>query len=83
MANESIKATLSTLKHITPTQAEGNGKQIAYVRIVGDGLSAYEVAQHEGYEGTVTEWLASLKGDTGEQGPKGDTGETGPQGIQG
>ena len=86
MANESIKATLSTLKHITPTQAENNGKEIAYIHVVGDGLSAYEIAKRNGYEGTATEWLASLKGDTGPQGPqgiKGDTGETGSQGLQG
>lgn len=86
MANESIKATLSTLKHITPTQAEDNGKEIAYVRIVGDGLSAYEVAKRNGYEGTATEWLASLKGEPGPQGnpgPKGDPGEAGPQGLPG
>lgn len=86
MANESIKATLSTLKHITPTQAEDNGKEIAYVRIVGDGLSAYEVAKKNGYTGTATEWLASLKGEPGPQGdpgPKGDPGEAGPQGLPG
>lgn len=86
MANESIKATLSTLKHITPAQAENNGKEIAYIHVVGDGLSAYEIAKRNGYEGTATEWLASLKGDTGPQGPqgiKGDTGEQGPQGLQG
>ena len=59
------------------------------------GASAYELAQAEGYTGTQTQWLASLKGakgdkgDTGAAGPqgiqgeKGDTGATGPQGIQG
>ena len=43
-----------------------------------DGKSAYELALEEGFEGTLEEWLASLKGDkgdTGEQGPKGDDGE--------
>lgn len=50
------------------------------------GKSAYEVAVDEGYEGDVTQWLASLigatgpRGDIGETGPKGDTGETGPAG---
>lgn len=41
------------------------------------GASAYEIAVQNGYEGTETEWLASLKGDrgpAGEQGPKGDPG---------
>lgn len=53
------------------------------------GLSAYEIAVTEGYDGTEEEWLASLKGETGsagpqgEQGPRGLTGETGPQGPQG
>lgn len=30
-----------------------------------DGLSAYEVAVNEGFTGTEAEWLASLKGETG------------------
>ena len=52
--------------------------------IVGpDGLSAYQVAIAEGFNGTVTEWLDSLQGEQGIQGPKGDTGDQGPQGIQG
>jgi hypothetical protein len=33
-----------------------------------DGLSAYQIAVNNGFVGTETEWLASLKGD------KGDTG---------
>lgn len=54
-----------------------------------DGLSAYEIAQNNGFEGTQTEWLASLKGDRGEtglqgiQGEKGDKGDTGEQGEKG
>lgn len=50
------------------------------------GASAYEIAVSNGFTGTETEWLASLKGekgDQGEQGPKGDTGLQGVQGIQG
>lgn len=35
------------------------------------GDSAYEVAVANGFEGTEEEWLASLKGDTGEQGEPG------------
>lgn len=31
-----------------------------------DGLSAYEVAVKDGFEGTEQEWLDSLKGDTGD-----------------
>ena len=33
-----------------------------------DGLSAYEVAVKNGYEGTVEQWLASLVGEAGEKG---------------
>ncbi len=54
-----------------------------------DGLSAYEIAQNNGFNGTLTEWLTSLKGDKGDtgkqgvKGDKGDKGDTGEQGIQG
>lgn len=51
-----------------------------------DGDSAYQVAVKNGFTGTETEWLASLKGekgDTGPQGPKGATGATGATGPQG
>ena len=33
-----------------------------------DGASAYEVAKRNGFKGTEAEWLASLKGDTGNSG---------------
>jgi len=42
-----------------------------------DGKSAYELAVEEGYVGTTTEWLASLKG------AKGDTGAAGTHGADG
>lgn len=51
-----------------------------------NGLSAYEIAKNNGFEGTPTEWLASLKGDRGDtrkQGVKGDKGDTGERGLQG
>ncbi len=51
-----------------------------------NGLSAYEIAQNNGFEGTATEWLESLKGDkgdTGNQGVKGDKGDTGERGLKG
>ena len=50
------------------------------------GLSAYEIAVDNGFDGTEQEWLQSLKGQQGkkgEQGLKGDKGEQGLQGIQG
>lgn len=51
-----------------------------------DGLSAYEVAVANGFEGTELDWLASLEGpegiqgEIGPQGPAGATGATGPAG---
>ena len=58
----------------------------------------YEIAVDNGFEGTESEWLESLKGEQGpqgeagpqgpqgekgEQGPQGERGPEGPQGIQG
>ena len=48
-----------------------------------DGKSAYEIAKVNGFQGTETEWLASLKGATGAKGDKGDTGLTGATGEKG
>ena len=42
-----------------------------------DGKSAYEVAVQNGYEGTETEWLASLKGGEGDPGAPGIPGADG------
>lgn len=50
------------------------------------GLSAYEVAVENGFEGDEAQWLESLrgpKGDPGEDGPKGDPGEDGADGAPG
>lgn len=40
-----------------------------------DGLSAYQIAVNNGFSGTETEWLNSLKGEKGEVGPQGPQGE--------
>lgn len=48
-----------------------------------NGLSAYEVAVANGFVGTQSQWLLSLKGTDGTQGIKGDKGDAGAQGIQG
>ena len=44
-----------------------------------DGLSAYQIAVKDGFSGTETEWLQSLKGPKGDSitGPKGDKGDKG------
>lgn len=36
------------------------------------GITAYALAQEAGFEGTLEEWLASLKGEPGEKGEKGE-----------
>ena len=36
-----------------------------------NGYSAYQVAVINGFEGTEEEWLASLKGETGDTGQRG------------
>lgn len=40
-----------------------------------DGLSAYELAVQEGFEGTLEEWLDSLKGEDGTNGSNGIDGQ--------
>ena len=42
-----------------------------------NGKSAYEVAVANGFEGTETEWLASLKGNKGDTGLSGANGQDG------
>lgn len=46
-----------------------------------DGMSAYEVAVNNGFSGTETEWLESLRGKNGEDGEKGEPGKDGADGI--
>ena len=51
-----------------------------------NGKSAYEIAVQNGYDGTETDWLESLKGqkgDRGEKGEKGDAGAPGKDGVNG
>lgn len=48
-----------------------------------DGKSAYELALEAGFEGTLEDWLVSLKGEKGEQGLQGLQGEPGVDGQDG
>lgn len=48
-----------------------------------DGRSAYEIAKDNGFEGTVQEWLDSLKGKDGERGLDGKQGADGAPGKDG
>ena len=47
------------------------------------GLSAYEIAVKNGFEGSEQEWLASLKGEKGETGAAGPEGSRGLLGLEG
>jgi hypothetical protein len=46
-------------------------------------VDAYAIAVKNGFEGTETEWLASLKGDKGDRGEQGIQGEKGDDGASG
>ena len=48
-----------------------------------DGKSAYEIAVQNGFEGTETEWLESLKGQDGKDGKDGIDGKDGKDGADG
>jgi len=48
-----------------------------------DGLSAYQVAVNNGFVGTETEWLSSLKGADGSNGANGTDGVNGIDGTNG
>lgn len=47
------------------------------------GKSAYELAVQQGYSGTLTQWLASLKGAKGDPGNPGSPGTPGTPGAAG
>lgn len=48
-----------------------------------DGDSAYQVAVKNGYQGTESQWLASLRGPEGPQGKQGEPGQAGKDGKDG
>lgn len=47
------------------------------------GKSAYDIAVDNGFEGTVEEWLESLKGADGKNGENGKDGANGKNGVDG
>ena len=48
-----------------------------------NGKSAYEIAVDFGFKGNEEEWLKTLKGEPGQQGPVGPKGDKGNDGKQG
>ena len=71
---------VNSLKSKVINGIEVEGMLIQNYTEVAVGKSAYDIACEKGFEGSVDEWLATLKGP---QGDKGDMGPQGPQGIQG
>ena len=58
--------------------------EMQFARNLGaDGLSAYELWLKEGNEGGLSDYLASLKGERGEQGLRGEQGVQGEPGVRG
>ena len=49
----------------------------------GNGKSAFEIAVENGFVGTETEWLESLRGKDGAMGPQGEQGPPGADGQPG
>lgn len=61
---------INASNHLIITYDDDSTKDAGEVETVQgeDGKSAYEVAVEQGYVGTEEEWLASLKGEQGEEG---------------
>lgn len=64
-------------KMLSEVQNGGNGTNGV------NGLSAYELAVQEGFIGSLTEWLESLKGNDGKDGINGKDGIDGRDGADG
>lgn len=87
-AIDELSEDIGTLSDLTTTDKSSLVAAVNEVAVSGGGngaagASAYEIAVSNGFEGTETEWLESLKGETGPAGPQGEKGDTGAQGPQG
>lgn len=76
-------ALLSGDRTLDAVQIAGGGGGVVPGPPGADGKSAYEIAIDNGFEGTESEWLASLKGPPGADGKDGKDGADGPPGPQG
>lgn len=87
-ANQPYTAgTVEMVEAEAPAEVDITEEKVVNFKIpVTPGASAYDIAVANGFEGTVEEWLASLKGKSGidgvdgAQGDKGDPGEAGVDG---
>lgn len=59
------------------------GQIDAKIATLKNGASAYEIAVENGFSGTESEWLTSLKGEKGEKGDPGEAGADGQDGKDG
>jgi predicted deacylase len=70
-----MEGTVTNKQKLTGTLSSGGSMVGGVGTVFGkDGKSAYEVAVKNGFEGSETEWLASLKGEQGKQGDRGNPG---------
>ena len=97
-ASETVRATtvVKTL-HIRPSGFDGENSNVPptpdlYQQLLqkineeekgADGKSAFEIAVENGFIGTQTEWLESLKGSDGKDGIDGQPGRDGMNGSDG
>lgn len=80
-AGEATPTVIDTLlADVAELKATGGGSGEAGTD-GADGKSAYELAVENGFEGTVAEWLASLKGVDGQDGADGAEGHTPVKGL--
>jgi hypothetical protein len=78
-----VPSVILTVTQVMYTQVGPQGPEGEKGDTGAQGLSAYEVALDNGFEGTEAEWLASLVGPEGEKGETGEAGPAGPEGPQG
>ena len=81
LENGSLRITLTNDQIFETTSFKGERGEKGEQGIQGrqgiqgiNGKSAYEVARDNGYTGSQTEWLASLKGQKGDRGENGTNG---------
>ena len=93
-ASETVRATtiVKTL-NIRPSGFDGENSSVPptpdlYQQLLqkisekgGNGKSAFEIAVENGFVGTETEWLESLKGKDDAVGPQGEQGPPGKDGV--
>lgn len=81
------KTPIKGVDYYTDEEIDAIKDEIAQKVQVGakgeDGKSAYQIAVDEGFEGSETDWLASLKGADGRNGIDGINGTNGKDGTNG